>query len=75
MGNQVTLELLSEELKVDMELLKTMSYVIDGEDDYEDCDDEFYMTIDEELTKQTLLRLRLDWVQHVKKCLHEKSFS
>jgi hypothetical protein len=33
------------------------------------------MAIDEELTKELLLRLRLDWVQHVKKCLHENSFS
>jgi hypothetical protein len=34
MGNQVTLEILSEELDIDMELLTTMSYVIDGKDDY-----------------------------------------
>jgi hypothetical protein len=75
MGNQLSLEIIAEELDVDKELITSLSYVIDAEDEYEDYDEDLYMAIDEESTKKRMLRIRLDWVNHVKKCLHENSFS
>jgi hypothetical protein len=75
MGNQLSLEIIAAELDVDNELITSISNVVDAEDDYEDYDEDLYMAIDEESTKESLLCTRLDWVNHVKKCLHENSFS
>jgi len=72
MGNEISVDILSKTWDIDKELLTTLGYALDDAiDDSDDEDD----GIEEEKCSETLERVGLDWAQHVKKCIHEKSFS
>jgi hypothetical protein len=73
MGNEISLDILSKSWGIDKDLLSTLGYALD--DDLYDSDDEDDDTVEEEKSADALQRIRLDWIQHVRKCLHEKSFS
>ena len=73
MGNELCLDILSKTWCIDKDVLLTLAYELD--DDMYDTDEEEETEVDEEKCVTTLHRVRLDWVNHVRKCLHEKSFS
>jgi hypothetical protein len=71
MGNEISIDILSKTWGVDRDLISTLGYAFDDAWDDDEDDD----LIEEEASVETLNRVRLDWVQHVRKCMHEKSFS
>jgi hypothetical protein len=70
MGNVQSLEYISRELEIDEDVL--LAIVNEWEqDDYM----EGHHIEEEDVTrKDVLARIRLDWISHVEKCLHENSF-
>jgi hypothetical protein len=72
MGNEISINNLSQAWGIDKDLLTVLNYGL--EDNYDIWDEEDD-SVEEEESKEALHRIRLDWYQHVKKCQHEKSFS
>jgi hypothetical protein len=80
MGNLISIEILSKELDIDEDVLQVLAYEFDDDfDDLDEIDDEEgrerSYVIDEEHSRTTLLRVRMDWSNHVRKCIMEKSFN
>jgi len=71
MGNIQSIEYVSRELDIDEDVL----LAIYNEWEYDDIYMDGHHIEEEDVTrKEALSRIRLDWIAHVEKCLHENSF-
>lgn len=71
MGNVQSIEYLSRELEIDKDVL----LAICNEREYDDIHmDGHHIEEEDVMRKEALSCIRLDWIAHVEKCLHENSF-
>ena len=76
MGNELSLDAMAASFGIDKDVITALAHALDDEvDEWDDEDDDDKYLIEEESSVEHLHRVRLDWFSHVRKCLHEKSFS